>query len=289
MKKTLKLALLTPYKKLYTECMKSLKNYNYPSRIICLTEESVETLYLIGKESLIKGVSAFVKRPNEAQKLPKVSFFTTSNYDKILSHKPDLIIGHSDIQKDIARDLIELGQNVFISNHRSLESILGYILLLSRMVGDEASGLNLITRLEENISRAQEFTKSLQNRPKVYFEEWDEPMISGIQWVSELIELCGGIDISKERSTGILAKDRFTSHDEVIEANPDIIFACHCGKKVKVEKIYERKEYENISAIKNKQVFELAPEIFLQPGPAPLLDGIDILLNYFKEYNEVNL
>ena len=265
--------------------MNDLSKYQYPNKIICLTEESVETLFLVGRGDLIKGVSAFVKRPNEAQKLPKVSFFTTSNYDKILSHNPDLIIGHSDIQKDIARDLIELGQNVFISNHRSIDDILGYILMLSRMVGAEAAGIDLITSLEKKITEAKEFTKTLHKRPRIYFEEWDDPMISAIQWVSELIDLCGGVDILKSKSQGILAKDRFTSHEEVIALNPDIIFGCHCGKKVKVEKILNREGYQEVNAIKNKKVFELAPEIFLQPGPALLIDGIDILMNYIKEFN----
>ena len=259
---------------------------NFPKRIICLTEESVETLFLIGKGHLIKGVSAFVKRPEEACKLPKISFFTTSNYDKILSHKPDLILGYSDIQKDIARDLIELGQNVFISNHRSLASILDYILMLARIVGDEASGFKLITELQDKMREAREFTKTLQKRPRVYFEEWDNPQISGIKWVSELIELCGGVDINSDKSDGFLAKERFVTNDDIIEKNPDIIFGCWCGKKVKIKDFYQRDGYENISAIKNKQVFELEPEIFLQPGPAPIIAGIDILIDYFKNYTK---
>jgi iron complex transport system substrate-binding protein len=261
-------------------------NYNYPQKIICLTEESVETLYLLGKEELISGVSAFVKRPVEAQKLPKVSFFTSSNYKKILEIRPDLVIGHSDIQKDIARDLIEKGLNVFIANHRSLHEILQYIQMLSRLVKAEDEGDKLITRLLQKIAYAKKFTKSLQYRPKVYFEEWDEPMISAIKWVSELIELCGGVDINKQKSTGTLAKDRFVSHSDIIRANPDIIFGCWCGKKVKIQSIKTREGYSQINAVKNNQVFELSPEIFLQPGPAPILDGIDILIKYFKELNK---
>jgi len=262
------------------------ENKTYPQKIICLTEESVETLYLLGKEDLIGGVSAFVKRPVEAQKLPKVSFFTSSNYKKIIAQKPDLVLGHSDIQKDIARDLIELGLNVFIANHRSIEEILQYIHMLSNLVGQREKGDALIKTLMAKINEAQEFAKSLQNKPKVYFEEWDEPLISGIKWVSELITLCGGIDTHISSSQGVLAKDRFTSHEEIIKHNPDIIFGCWCGKKVNIDSIKERSGYQEISAVKNNRVFELAPEIFLQPGPAPIIDGIDILMDYFKRYDQ---
>jgi iron complex transport system substrate-binding protein len=147
-----------------------MQKYDYPSKIICLTEESVETLYLLGQQHRIAGVSAFVKRPAEAQQLPKVSFFTSSNYPKILAHEPDLILGHSDIQKDIARDLIELGQNVFIANHRSIAEILQYIAMLGRLTSNQEDTSFLLARLEAKIEEAKEFAKSLQYRPKVYFE-----------------------------------------------------------------------------------------------------------------------
>ncbi len=263
--------------------MKTNKSYNYPSKIICLTEESVETLYLLGQEHRIAGVSAFVKRPNEAQQLPKVSFFTSSNYPKILAHKPDLILGHSDIQKDIARDLIELGQNVFIANHRSISGILSYIHMLGNLTSAIEESSLLLAKLEAKILEAKEFAKTLPRKPRVYFEEWDDPLISGIQWVSELIELCGGEDINADQSRGVLAKERFTTHEKIIASNPDIIFGCWCGKKVKLDKIKNRKGYGDISAVKNNRVFELPPEIFLQPGPAPIIDGIDILIRYFSE------
>ncbi len=257
-----------------------------PTKIICLTEESVETLFLLGKEDLISGVSAFVKRPKQAMELPKVSFFTSSNYSKILALEPDLIIGHSDIQKDIARDLIELGQNVFIANHRSVVDILNYIQMLANLVGERERGVELVTQLIAQISKAKEFAKTLQRKPRIYFEEWDNPQISAIEWVSEIIDICGGDNIFSDRAAGNLAKERFCNDTEVIEKNPDIIFGCWCGKKVKIKSIVERKDYDKIAAVQNKRVFELAPEIFLQPGPAPILDGIDILINYFKEFNQ---
>lgn len=265
--------------------MNSLENY-LPKRIICLTEESVETLFLIGKGELIQGVSAFVKRPKEALSLPKVSFFTSSNYNKILDTNPDLILGYSDIQKDIARDLIELGQNVFISNHRSLNETLNYIYTLSSMVGAPAEGQLLVKKLQDKISSIQEMAAHLSHRPKVYFEEWDEPMISAIEWVSECIGMSGGENIFNDRSHGILAKDRYANLDEVESSNPDIILCCWCGKKFNEQNFLKRFEGREISAINNKQYFELAPEIFLQPGPAPILEGLDQLYQIFKKWSD---
>lgn len=256
----------------------------YPSRIICLTEESVETLYLLGEEARIVGVSAFVERPVEAQKLKKVSAFTSANIDKILELKPDLVLGFSDIQKDIAKELIGAGVNVFIANHRSLEEILDYILWLGSMVGKNNEAIELISKLEKRMLEAKEFSKSLKVKPKVYIEEWDDPMISGIKWFSELIELCGGEDIFRDASKASLATDRIVSHEKVIEKNPDFIFGCWCGKKVEIDQINKRKGYENIKAVKNARVFELDPAIFLQPGPAPILDGIEKVINYFKDF-----
>lgn len=259
-------------------------NLNFPNRIICLTEESVETLALLDKLHLVVGASSYVKRPDEAKSLPKVSLFTSSNYKKILELAPDLVLGFSDIQKDIARDLIGMGLATYISNQRSIEEILNYISSLARLVDAKEEGEKLIKILLKKINEAQNFSKTMTKRPRVYFEEWDEPMISAISWVSELIEICGGIDINKEKSSGVLAKERFVESSEIITKNPDIIFACHCGKKVKLEKIYQRENFDKINAVKTKNIFELEPEIFLQPGPAPILDGIDILIEHFKRW-----
>jgi iron complex transport system substrate-binding protein len=270
--------------------MENADNYKFPQRIVCLTEESVETLYELGAQHLIAGISAFVKRPSEAKgNHPQVSFFTSSNYDKIEAQNPDLILGHSDIQKDIAKDLIERGHNVYIANHRSLEGILGYIRFIGNLAEKQEESIELIDSLLQNITNAQQFRKDLKRRPRVYFEEWDDPMISGIQWVSELIELCGGEDINKNLSQGVLAKERFTNSQAIIDLDPDIIIACWCGKKVKLEKIKERDGWSDIKAVKNNMVFEVQPEIFLQPGPAPLKDGIKILMEMFKNWEEVNV
>ena len=249
----------------------------FPSRIVCLTEESVETLFLLGEGHRIVGVSSYVVRPKEALELPKVSMFTSSSYEKIEALKPDLILGFSDIQSDIARDLIKKGFNVFISNHRSLEETLNYILLLSSMVGASDKGQGLV----QSLSKKLKDSKGIIKKPlKVYFEEWDEPMISAIRWVSDLITHVGGVDIFRDQSKGSLANERFVTSDDVIRANPDIIFGCWCGKKVKIDLIKNRPGWENINAVKNNRVFELDPGIFLQPGPAPIVSGIDLLLDY---------
>ena len=263
-------------------------NADFPSNIVCLTEESVETLYLLGRQDRIKGVSAFVKRPEAAQSLPKVSFFTSSNLMKIKDKKPDLVLGFSDIQKDIAKELVGEGLNVFVANHRSLDEILEYVALLGRMVDAKDEALDLVSQLKNKMERARGFAQGLRRRPKVYFEEWDDPMISAIQWVSELIELCGGVDINKEMARGKLAKDRFVEPLTIIEKNPDFILGCWCGKKVKTEAIKARDGFGAIEAVRKGNVFELEPEIFLQPGPAPILDGIDILINMFKKWDEEN-
>lgn len=254
----------------------------YPERIVCITEESVETLYLLGEERRIVGVSAFVERPPEAKNLKKVSAFTSANIDKILELEPDLVLGFSDIQKDIAKDLIGAGVNTFIANHRSLDEIQNYILWLGSMVGKASEAEKLNAKLDVQKKLALDFTSSLKERPKVYLEEWDEPAISGIRWFSEIVELCGGVDIFSEKSQASLAKDRYVNFDEVVESNPDFILPCWCGKKVDVDSIKSRDGFEGIKAVKNNQIFELDPAVFLQPGPAPFLDGIPTIIDIFK-------
>lgn len=244
----------------------------FPNRIICLTEESVETLYLLGRGDLIAGVSQYVERPPEAKKHPVVSQFIRSDIEKIVALKPDLVLGFSDLQKDIARELIGQGLNVFITNQRSLEEILDYILMLGRLVGSEEKAQNLVTTYRTKLSNVSRPLK----RPRVYFEEWDHPRLSAIRWVSELIEAAGGENIFSDR-IGSLARDREVFDAEIVERNPDIILACWCGKKVKPETIFNRPQYAGISAIKNQKVIELDPAIFLQPGPALFEEGLEIL------------
>lgn len=246
---------------------------SFPSKIICLTEETVETLYLLGRSDLILGVSKYVERPPEAKtNHPTVSQFVRSDIEQIIALKPDLIIGFSDIQKDIARELIGRGLNVYITNQRSLTEILNQILLLGRLIGEDAKAGQLV---HDFTTKLESFREKSQFRPKVkvYFEEWDQPRLSAIQWVSELIEATGGVNIFKHK-TGSLASERSVTDEEVVAHNPDIIIGCWCGKKVKLETFAERPGYDKINAIKNHQVFEVDPAIFLQPGPALFVDGL---------------
>lgn len=257
-----------------------------PQRIICLTEESVETLSLLGRLNLVVGVSIFVKRPEAAQTLPKVSAFTDSNFEKILALKPDLILGFSDIQKDIARELIARGQEVWISNQRSLKEIFEYVIRLGSLVDRRFEALELVAQWQRKIQEIQTEVAGWKRRPRVYFEEWDEPTITAIKWVSELIEVCGGENVFAEKSQSSLAKDRICDQSEVPALEPDFIFGCWCGKKVKLQSFARREGWESMSAIQNGRVFELEPEIFLQPGPALFEDGLDILMGYFRSFQE---
>ncbi len=263
----------------------SMRKRDIPRKIICLTEESVETLALLGRLDLVAGVSIFVKRPLEAQNLPKVSAFTSSKIDTIVDLKPDLVLGFSDIQKDIARDLIGAGVNVWIANHRTLQETLDYVLLLGRLVGEEARAQVLVDNWDRKLEETRQKTSAWSYRPKVYFEEWDEPQISAIRWVSELIEVAGGADIFAERSSAKLAQGRFCSAEEVAKSQPDIIFGCWCGKRVKLDSFASRPGWESIPAIKMHEVHELEPEIFLQPGPALFVDGLDIMVQHLERFN----
>jgi iron complex transport system substrate-binding protein len=246
----------------------------FPKRVICMTEESVELMYLLGLEEHLLGVSTYAQRPRQVKEKPVISAFTHANLKKVIGLKPDLILGFSDIQKDIARDLIGRGLNVFITNQRSLEEILSTLLQLSALLGEAERGATLVAGYESQIKQARAWSQSLSGKPRVYIEEWDEPMITGIQWFSELVELCGGDPLFKQRSRGSLAQERFVTHQEVITENPDIILACWCGKKVDIASIYSRAGYHSVSAIKNEKVIELRPEIYLQPGPALFEEGL---------------
>lgn len=249
-------------------------NQNYPERIICLTEESVEWLYHLGQEHRIVGISQFVERPEQARtNHPVITSFIKSNYKKINELNPDLIIGYSDIQKDIARDLIEMGFNVWISNHRSLDEVMEYLLALGTLVNCRDQSLKIINEYQEKILFIKDKVKK---RYSVYLEEWDEPMISGIRYFSEVVELCGGDNIFKDKADGFLASERFLEAREIISKNPDLIFACWCGKKVKIDQITSRENWDSINAVKNKKVFELDPAVFLQPGPALFESGLNI-------------
>lgn len=244
------------------------------NRIICLTEETVETLYLLQRQDLIAGVSQYVERPPEAKNHPIISQFIRSDIEQIVAMKPDLVIGFSDLQKDIASQLIGRGLNVLVTNQRSLKEIMNNILLLGRLIGEEKKALDLIDGFEQKLNHFKQLSSQFKFRPKVYFEEWDKPHFSCIKWVSELISACGGENIFQHK-VGAMAHEREVTNQEIIDQNPDIIFGCWCGKKVKLDSFAKRPGYEELSAIKNHAVWELSPAIFLQPGPALFVDGLD--------------
>jgi iron complex transport system substrate-binding protein len=249
----------------------------YPERIVCLTEEPTEVLYALGEERRIVGISGFTVRPARARReKPRVSAFTSAKLDRILDLKPDFVIGFSDIQADIAQALIKAGIEVWISNHRSVDGILGYVRRLGALVGvaerAEAYALELERHLEAVRARAASFS----HRPRVYFEEWDEPLITGIRWVSELIGIAGGEEVFPERAACALAKDRILADpDEVARRAPDIILGSWCGKRFRPERVVSRPGWEAIPAVRDGELHEIKSPIILQPGPAALTDGVD--------------
>ena len=247
----------------------------YPKRICCLTEETTEVLYSLGEEDRIVGISGFTVRPKRARKeKPKVSAFIDADIPKIESLNPDLILAFSDIQADITRELVARGHTVFTFNQRTIPEILNTIALIGSLVGRQADAEALAQRLAENVERIREESSHSSPRPKVYFEEWPDPMISGIAWVSELIEVAGGDDIFIEKRSGSLAKDRFITPADVLERKPDIIIGSWCGKQVKKDEIIARPLWETIPAVENNRIFEIDSSLILQPGPAALTDGL---------------
>jgi iron complex transport system substrate-binding protein len=257
----------------------------HPERIVCLTEESTETLYLLGEERRIVGISGYTVRPARARReKPRVSAFLSAKTDKILALKPDLVIGFSDLQADIARDLTKAGLNVLIFNQRSVQEILNVILALSSLVGAADKGAALVQRLEAGLDEIREKAKAFGRRPRVYFEEWDEPMISGIRWVSELVEIAGGEDVFSDQSSSQAATGRIVSNaNVVIEKSPDVILASWCGKKFRPERVAARPGWQEIPAVKAGELHEIKSADILQPGPAALTDGVRRIHEILKQ------
>ena len=260
----------------------------YPQRIVCLTEETTELIYLLGEEDRIVGISGFTVRPVQARKeKPKVSAFTNANIQKIIDLKPDLVIGFSDIQSDIAKKLIKKGITVWVNNHRSVEDIFKMMIQLGSLLGKQEEAIKLVNQYTKRIDEIKSMVSQWKNKPKVYFEEWYDPLISGIQWVSEIITLAGGVDVFQELSKESLAKNRIIEkHKEVVKRNPDIILASWCGKKFKKKKMLARKGWESIEAIEKDQVFEINSSIILQPGPAAVSEGLEIIFAIVKQWQE---
>ena len=261
-------------------------NVHLPERIICLTEETTETLYLLGEQDRIVGISGYTMRPAQARKeKPKVSAFTSAKIDKILDLQPDLVLGFSDMQADIAAELIRSGVAVHIFNQRSIANILNMILLLGNMVGVSKKAQALVTTFQNKIKSTQQEADKLKAHPIVYFEEWNDPLISGIGWVSELIEIAGGIDCFSELASFPGAKDRIIADaKEVASRQPDIIIGSWCGRKFRPETVAERPGWENIPAVRHKHLYEIKSVDILQPGPAALTDGLDQLHQLISQW-----
>ena len=259
-----------------------------PQRIVCLTEEPTETLYALGEQHRIVGISGFTVRPAIARReKPKVSAFTSARIGEILKLRPDFVVGFSDIQADIASALIRHGVEVWISNHRSVDGILDYVRRLGALVGAGDKALAYADALQRGLDTVQSEAARLPRRPKVYFEEWDEPLISGIQWVAELVRIAGGDDVFPERAAEALAKQRILEDpDEVIRRAPDIIFGSWCGKKFRPQRVAGRAGWDAIPAVRDNELHEIKSPIILQPGPAALTDGVAEIARIIRAWAE---
>jgi iron complex transport system substrate-binding protein len=249
----------------------------YPTRIVCLTEETTETLYLLGEGDRVVGVSGYTVRPPEARRKPKVSAFINARFDKIEALQPDLILAFSDLQADIAAELIRRGYPVMTFNQRSLSEIFRMIQTVGALVGQQGRAEALALTLEQGLDRVRDAAASLPRRPRVFFEEWDAPLISGIQWVEELTEIAGGSPIFPDLRHASLARDRIVRPEDVVAADPDVIIASWCGKAMKKRTIVERPGWDRISAVRHDQIYEIKSTYILQPGPASLTEGVQRL------------
>jgi iron complex transport system substrate-binding protein len=249
---------------------------SYPERIVCLTEETTETLYLLGEQRRIVGISGFTVRPPQARKeKPKVSAFTSAKIDKILALAPDLVLGFSDMQADIAAELIRAGVQVHVFNQRNVAGIFDMIALLGAMIGTAAKAEALINRLRAELERIGRAAAALPQRPCVYFEEWDEPLISGIGWVSELVWIAGGRDCFAELAPEKSAKQRIIADAaEVVRRAPDIIIGSWCGKRFRPAQVSARPGWDAVPAVLSGELHEIKSPDILQPGPAALTDGV---------------
>jgi iron complex transport system substrate-binding protein len=247
---------------------------SYPSRIVCLTEETTETLYLLGEGDRVVGVSGYTVRPPEARQKPRVSAFISARFDKIEALRPDLVLAFSDLQADIAAELARRGYNVVLFNQRSVAEILRMIRMLGGLVGCADRAEALASTLETDLDGIRARASRLVKRPRVYFEEWDDPLISGIQWVEELIEIAGGDPIFPELRHAKLAKDRIVLADEVVRRHPDVIIASWCGKAVKKDAVASRPGWDALPAVQAGEIHEIKSAFILQPGPASLTEGV---------------
>jgi iron complex transport system substrate-binding protein len=246
----------------------------YPSRIVCLTEETTETLYLLGEGDRVVGVSCYTIRPPEARGKPRVSAFLNARFPKIAALEPDLVLGFSDLQADIAAELIRRGYPVVVFNQRSVADIIQMIRVLGGMVGRADRAEALAARLELEIDAVREAAARLPCRPRLFFEEWDNPLISGIRWVEELVEIAGGQPIFPELRDARLGRDRIVTAEDVVRRDPEVIVASWCGKAVRTERIAARPGWAEVAAVRDGHVYEIKSAYILQPGPAALTEGL---------------
>jgi iron complex transport system substrate-binding protein len=246
----------------------------YPRRVVCLTEETAETLYLIGAGDLVVGVSGFTVRPPEARQKPRVSTFLTADMGRIKALRPDLVLGFSDLQAPIAADLARHGVPVYVMNQRSVAEILQAVRIMAALVGRALEGERLAALLTSTLEEVAERAASLPRRPRAFFEEWPDPLIAGIRWVSELLELCGAEDVCAETRSEQGAKGRIVTPELVAERDPELVVASWCGKKAVRSRIAGRAGWERVRAVVDDQLYEVKSTVILQPGPAALGDGV---------------
>lgn len=254
----------------------------YPRRVVCLTEETTETLYLLGEGDRVVGVSGYTVRPPEARRKPRISAFLSARFDDIESLKPDLVLAFSDLQADLSAELVRRGIGVVTFNQRSVAEILQMIRMLGGLVGCQLKAEALADELARALDRIREGSARFPRRLRTFFEEWDEPLISGIQWVEELVEIAGGTPIFPELSNARLAKDRIVDPMEVVRRDPEIVFASWCGKRVKKSAILTRPGWANTTAVRTDRIFEIKSTYILQPGPASLTEGVRQLHEILK-------
>ena len=253
---------------------RGLSPNQHPTRIVCLTEETTETLYLLGEGHRVVGISGYTVRPPEAREKPKVSSFLHARYEKIEALNPDLILAFSDLQAEITNDLVKRGYPVFTFNQRSVAEILQMIRVLAGIVGVASKGEALASSLERGLEDIRASAAALPSRPKVFFEEWYDPLISGIRWTEELVRIAGGDPIFPELANASLAKDRIVSSDQVIARAPDVIIGSWCGKPVRPARIAARPGWSELPAVRNGHIYEVKSTYILQPGPAALTEGV---------------
>jgi len=247
---------------------------DYPSRIVCLTEETTETLYLLGEGDRVVGISGYTVRPPEARAKPKVSAFINARFDKIEALRPDLVLAFSDLQADIAAELIRRGYPVVTFNQRSVTEILRMIRMVGALVGRADRAESLVLSLERGLDRIREQAAALPRRPRVFFEEWDAPIISGIRWVDELVEIAGGESLFPDLRDQALAKNRIVTPEAVAGRDPEIIVASWCGKAMRKQTIVSRPGWDQVSAVREDRIYEIKSTYILQPGPASLTEGV---------------